>query len=199
MAQRLGFRLLDTGAMYRAVTLMALQNGVRLEDEEGLVKLARSLTMELVPADGGERLMVDGEDVTDQLHSPEVGGGVSLVARVRGVRADLVEKQRDIARGGPTVMAGRDIGTVVLPDAPVKVYLTAGVEVRARRRFLELQGGPENVTQKQVLSELTHRDKMDSERAASPLRPAEDAVVIDTDDLGLEGLVQQILALVGHS
>ena len=197
VAQRTGFRFLDTGAMYRAVTWEALQRGLKLEDESALVGLARDLSVQLVPTEGRERLLVDGRDVTGNLRKPEVDHGVSLVAQMPGVRRALVRQQRAIAIEGSIVMAGRDIGTVVLPDAQLKVFLTASVEVRARRRYQELQRIGDPVDYSQVVDELMRRDKIDSERTDSPLRPAKDAVTIDTDDLGVADLAERILHLVG--
>jgi cytidylate kinase len=184
--------------MYRAVTWVALQRGIELGQEASLERLAQGLAMRLVPAQGGDRLLVNGQDITDHLSEPEVESGVSLVARVPGVRKAMVKHQRAIAGAGPIVMVGRDIGTVVLPAAAVKVYLTASVEVRARRRHQDLQRRGDPVDYAQVVSETVRRDKIDSERADSPLRPAGDAVVIDTDDLGVEELAQKVLCLVGH-
>ena len=200
-AKRLGFRFLDTGVFYRAATLAALERGIDLEDQAALVKVVRNTEIQVAPPPahpgqaGGDRLLVDGRDVTDRLRSPEVESGVSLVAKVSGVRSALVKRQRAVARQGPIVMVGRDIGTVVLPDAPVKVYLTASVEVRARRRSLELQDQDLRADYGQVLDEIIRRDKIDSERADSPLRPAADAVQIETDDLGLEELAQRVVQL----
>ena len=198
VARRMGYRFLDTGAMYRAVTWVSLQRGIGLGQVAPLVQLAESLSVLLVPAQGGDRLLVNEQDITDHLREPEVESGVSLVAKVPGVRTALVMQQRAIARSGPIVMAGRDIGTVVLPAAAVKVYLTAAVEVRARRRYQELQSRGEPEGYAQVLNETIRRDKIDSQRADSPLRPADDAVVIDTDDLGVEDLAQRVISLAGH-
>jgi cytidylate kinase len=204
VAQRLGIRYLDTGAMYRAVTWTALRRGTDLEDEAALARVARGLTWRLAPAMAGagrgqmsrERLLVDGQEMTDALVDPEVERGVSLVAKAPGVRVPLVEQQRAIAREGPIVMVGRDIGTVVLPRAAIKIYLQASVEVRTRRRYLELERRGEAVDYAQVLRETTRRDRIDSERAESPLRPADDAILIDTADFGVEELVQQVLGYV---
>ena len=194
VAQRLGCRFLDTGIMYRAVTWVALSRGVGLEDDEALAGLATSLEMRLVPGEAGDRLLVDGEDVTDFLREPEVDRGVSQVSAVSGVRRALVEQQRAIASEGSIVMLGRDIGTVVLPDADVKVFLKASVEVRARRRYSELQEKGLDISYDQVASDLERRDRIDSERAASPLRPADDAIQIDTDSLSVEDIAERILA-----
>ena len=194
VAQRLGCRFLDTGIMYRAVTWVALSRGVGLGDDEALAGLATSLEMRLVPGEAGDRLLVDGEDVTDFLREPEVDRGVSQVSAVLGVRRALVEQQRAIASEGSIVMLGRDIGTVVLPDADVKVFLKASVEVRARRRYSELQEKGSDISYDQVASDLERRDRIDSERAASPLRPADDAIQIDTDSLSVEDIAERILA-----
>lgn len=199
VAERLGLRFIDTGVVYRAVTSEAVRRGVRLEDEGALTELSQALTLELVSVDGEERLLVDGVDITDRLRDPEIEHGVSLVAKVPGVRRALVEQQRAITRKGGFVVAGRDIGTVVLPDAPVKVYLDASIGVRARRRHEELKGQGASVDYAQVESALKRRDKIDSERVDSPLRPAKDAVLIDTDDLDVVELVERILGLVDHS
>ena len=161
-----------------------------------LTALARRLRLRLESVDGEGRLTADGRDVTDELRTSEVERGVSLVARVSGVRRALVAQQRQIASDGPIVMAGRDIGTVVLPDTPVKVYLTASAEVRARRRHADMVAQGATSDQAHVLEELARRDKIDSERSDSPLRPAEDAILIDTDDLGIEQLTDRIVDLI---
>ena len=204
VARRLRIRFLDTGAMYRAVTWMALRRGTDLEDEEALARVARGLSWRLVPGKTGagpgqtsrERLLVDGQDMTDHLVDPDVERGVSIVAKAPEVRVPLVERQRAIAMAGPIVMVGRDIGTVVLPRADVKVYLQASVEVRTQRRYLEMERRGEAVDYAQVLSETARRDRIDSERADSPLRPADDAIVIDTAEFGVEELVQMVLGYV---
>ncbi len=198
VAKRLGLRFLDTGWMYRAVAFAALRRGIDPRDEEALVDLARGLAMRLAPAEGSERLIVDGHDVTERLREPDVERDVSPVAKVSGVRSALVAQQRAIAREGPIVMAGRDIGAVVLPDAAVKVYLTASVGLRAQRRYAELQCRAESVEYAQVMNDLIRRDKIDAERADSPLRPAPDAVLIDTENMGVEELAQRIVCLVGR-
>ena len=198
VAERLECRFLDTGMMYRAVTYAAQQRGISLDDLDGLVELAERLDMRLSPTNGQDRLTTDGEDVTDKLRTPEVERGVSLVARVPGVRRAMVNQQRAIAREGPIVMAGRDIGTVVLPDARTKIFLTASVGERARRRHLELKLQGANVAYEQVLLELQRRDKIDSERDDSPLRPAQSAAVINTDGKRIQDLVEQIVSFTGE-
>ena len=192
VAEMLGFRFLDTGWMYRAVGWAALGHGVALDDEGALAGLAEGMAFEFAARGGEQRVLVDGEEVTARLHEHAVSGAASAVAALPGVRRALVARQRAIARQGPIVMVGRDIGTVVLADAPVKVYLTASVEVRAERRHRELRAAGEAVGYGQVASDLRRRDKMDSERDDSPLRPAEDAVVIDTDGLSVDEAAREI-------
>ncbi len=197
---QLGYPFLDTGAIYRAVTWAALHRGVDLSDEEALSDLAASLSIDVGPpapeSIEPSTIFVDGEDVTRFLRQPEVEAAVSLVSRVAGVREALVDVQRDLAGRNAVVMAGRDIGTVVLPEADLKVYLDASVEERARRRFAELSALRIEVTVGDVLRDLRRRDRIDSERSVSPLRPAGDAIVLDTDGLTLEEVVQRVLELV---
>ncbi|MDY6917350.1 MAG: (d)CMP kinase [Chloroflexota bacterium] len=194
LAQRLGYRFVDTGMMYRGVTWKALQCGVDLEDRGELGRLARNATIEFAPVD---RVLVDGRDVTAALSEPDVEEGVSLVSRVACVREALVERQRELARDGQVVMAGRDIGTVVLPHADVKVYLDASLEERARRRHLELVERGEMVDYQAVLSGLRRRDEIDSGREVSPLRAAQDATLVDTDGLAVEQVLSRIMELAG--
>ena len=196
VARRLGMRFLDTGSMYRAVTRVALDTGVDLDDGDALTALAERLDLRLGFTGGADRLTADGTDVTDGLRTPDVERGVSLVARLPGVRRTLVAQQRRIAADGPIVMAGRDIGTVVLTDAPVKVFLDASAGVRARRRHGDVETGGPCADERRVLEGLIRRDKIDSERADSPLRPADGATIIDTDDLGIEQVADKIVSLV---
>ena len=199
----LGYPFLDTGAIYRAMTWTALRRGEDLSDEDALSELAASIRIDVGPPapDSIEpcTIFVDGEDVTRNLRQPEVEAAVSLVSRVAGVREALLKVQRDLAGRNSVVMAGRDIGTVVLPQADLKVYLDASVEERARRRFAELSSLGMDLTEEGVLRDLRRRDRIDSERSVSPLRPAEGAVVIDTDGLTLEEVVQRVLELVEGS
>jgi cytidylate kinase len=199
----LGYPFLDTGAIYRAMTRTALHRGVDLSDEDTLSELAASISIDIGPPapDSIEpcTIFVDGEDVTRYLRQPEVEAAVSLVSQVAGVRKALVKVQRDLAGRNSVVMAGRDIGTVVLPKADLKVYLDASVEERARRRFAELSTLGMDLTEEGVLIDLRRRDRIDSERSVSPLRPAEEAVVIDTDGLTLEEVVLRVLELMEGS
>ncbi len=197
LAHRLGYRFLDTGAMYRAVTWAALEAGVSPSNSQDLIKLARERPPEVArPQDGQALILVDGRDVTPHLRNQQVEQNVSLVAQVPGVREILVEIQRRVAQEGRIVMVGRAIGTVVLPDARLKVFLTASVAERARRRHAETQASGENVPFTQVLEELAHRDRLDSERKVAPLKPAPDAQIIATDNLTVEMVVERILELV---
>ena len=194
VAEMLGWPFLDTGAMYRAVTRSALRLGVDVGDETVLAGLAAGMSMRLeAGGDGVFRLWVDGEDVTDELRTPEIDRNVSAVSKVPAVRRTMVEQQRAIAAGSPVVMAGRDIGTVVLWDAPVKVFLTASIEERARRRTLQDPAADLERTRR----DLERRDAIDSGRDDSPLRPAEDAVVIFTDGLDVAEIARRIVELAG--
>ena len=197
-ARALGYRHIDTGAMYRAVALLALRREVRLDDVQRLGELARSAKMSFKVRGGEQRLHVDCEDVEDQIRTPEVSRASSLVSAVPEVRWALVEHQRTMAQGGGVVMEGRDIGTVVLPDAEVKVFLTASAEERARRRLLQLQGQGIGASYEDVLADLLRRDEQDSNRSVAPLRVAPDAVVIDTGNLSLEEVVRRVVDLVAQ-
>ncbi len=194
MAREFRYRLVDTGMMYRAVTWLALQDGVDLEDESALVALAEAATVELgqPEADGGPTIVVNGRDITGELRLPDVDRSVSFVSRIAGVRAAMVQKQRTLAREGRLIMLGRDIGSVVLTDAPLKVYLDASAEVRAHRRHLELAEAGIERPESEILTELQARDEMDSQRHVSPLRPADDAIIIDTDALALEEVIERV-------
>ena len=200
MARALGYRFIDTGAMYRALTWLALERKLDLHGEAALTRLAEQarLTVEPGPPQAPEagRVVVDGTDVTDRLRSPEVGEAVSLVSRVAGVRSAMVALQRKLAAEGGVVMAGRDIGTVVLPDAPLKVYLEASAQERVRRRHDELVAAGRDATEQEVQEELALRDAIDSGREVSPLRPAEDAIIIHTDHLSVDEVVERILEQV---
>lgn len=186
--------------MYRAVTVAALDRRIDLHDEEALGRLAENISLTIEPqAAGPGRVLVDGVDVTELLRTAQVGEAVSLVSRVPRVREAMVRLQRELAAAEAIVMVGRDIGTVVLPDAPLKVYLDASPEKRVRRRHDELLAAGENASYDDVREELALRDAIDSRRATSPLRPAHDAVHIDTDHLSLDEVITRILELACHS
>ena len=202
VARRLGVRFLDTGVMYRAITIAALQRGVSAHDADALTTLADAAEIRLERNADGDRLLLDGEDITDMLRSEAVDASVAAVAAVSGVRRALVAPQRAIAAQGSVVMAGRDIGSVVLPDADLKIFLTASAETRARRR-VEQSGASDaagdQAEYQKVLCALRRRDKIDGEREDSPMRPADDAVEIDSDDMTLNDVVEKILALTKDS
>lgn len=198
VAAALGWPFIDTGTTYRALTWLALQRGIDPSDADALARLAANAQMEVLPpsAPGGtQRVLVDGLDATPHLREPEVERQVSVVSAVPEVRARMVDLQRWLAERGPVVMAGRDIGTVVLPDAPLKVYLDAAAETRAARRLAELKRKGIVRPYGEVLAETRARDALDSGRATAPLRPADDAIVIATDALSEDEVVARILAL----
>jgi cytidylate kinase len=196
LAKRLGYVFFDTGMIYRAFTWKVLESGVSSQDEPKLCQLATTTEFDFSPSkDGALSVFIDGEDVTSRLLSPEIEELVASVAKVAGVRQAMVSEQRELAERGKVVMAGRDIGTVVLPQAELKIFLTASTEVRAERRYKELLKRGQNSSLAMVLGDLKRRDKMDINRSISPLKPAEDAVVINTEELELEQVVDRIHAL----
>lgn len=197
LAKKLDFIYVDTGAMYRAVTLAALRKGIDLKDQDCLTRLARDVSVALLPdGNGGLKVLLNGENVSEDIRSQEVSKNVSLVAMVPGVRKRLVELQRAMAARGGVVMEGRDIGTVVLPDAPVKVFLTATHVERAKRRREELAAKGNLIDQEQMEKEILIRDQIDSTREADPLTQAEDAVVIDSTSFSVKEVVDMIMSLV---
>jgi cytidylate kinase len=196
VARRLGFRHVDTGAMYRSVALAALRRYVDMSDPQALGRLAESLVIEIHPAASGDRVLLDGEDVTEAIRTPEVSTAASLVSTAPGVRSSLVTRQRMLAAGGRVVMEGRDIGTVVRPDAEIKVFLDASVDSRAARRHAELRARGVQVDLEEVRHQEAERDRRDETRALSPLRPAADAVVIDTTTQTADAIIDDIVRLV---
>ena len=199
LARHLGYRFFDTGAMYRAVTWLALRRGIDVHDATALAVLAVNADVAVrdTPDDAIEPtgVIVDGQDATPHLREAEVEANVSLVSRVPAVRETLVRIQRELAGAGSVVMAGRDIGTVVLPDAGLKVYLDASVEVRARRRAAQMREAGLEPNLEALMADLTRRDGIDSSRQASPLTAAPDAVIINTDTLTIQEVVRRIEAL----
>ncbi len=193
LARRLGYRYIDTGAMYRSVAWKAGQMAVDLKDEPAVTRVAHHVQIEFVSAPAGQRVLVDGTDVTEAIRRPEISDGSSIVSAYPAVREAMVALQRRLGWDGGVVMEGRDIGTVVFPDAEVKIYLDASLEERARRRFRELEAKGIPVTYDEVLRTLQDRDQRDSTRAHSPLRQAEGAVVFDSTGLTVEQVVDQLL------
>ncbi len=200
LAARLGYLYFDTGAMYRAVTWAALQQEIDPKDEEAVTRLARSLHIDILRptvADGRQyTVLADGEDVTWSIRRPEVDANVSTVSAYRDVRTEMVRQHRRMAEGGRVVMVGRDIGTVVLPNADLKVYLDATTEQRARRRYEELLQRGQAADYDEILEMMRRRDDIDSHREISPLRPAADAQIVDTTRLSIEQVLERVLALV---
>jgi len=200
LARRLGYLYFDTGAMYRAVTLAALRQGIDPGNEDAVTRLAQAIHIDILSPtvqDGRQyTVLADGEDITWSIRQPEVDANVSRVSAYRGVRAEMVRQQRRIAEGRSIVMVGRDIGTVVLPDADLKLYLDASAEERARRRYQELRERGRPADYDEILAMMRRRDAIDSGREISPLRAAEDAVVIDTTSLTIEQVIEKVLALV---
>ncbi|MGD2103499.1 MAG: (d)CMP kinase [Anaerolineae bacterium] len=200
LAERLGYLYFDTGVMYRAVTWAALERDVEVDDEEAVTALAEELDIHVTGAtkDGGRQytVLADAVDVTWSIRTPEVDANVSVVSAYPGVRRALVAKQRRIAVDRPVVMVGRDIGTVVLPEADLKIYLDASVEERALRRWREMEERGKRADYRAVLRSMRRRDRIDSNRDASPLRPAEDSFRIDTTDLNVAQVVAATVGLV---
>lgn len=199
LAEALGYLFLDTGFMYRAVTLAALQRGVDVTDETAVTQLARQLEIDVQPAgdmrDGRHyTALLDGQDVTWALRTPDVDANVSLVSSYLGVRQEMVRRQRAFGMRGGVVMVGRDIGTVVMPDAPLKLYIMATAQERARRRWHDRQAQGHDTAYEAILADVERRDGIDSSRQHSPLRPADDAIVIDSTGRSPEDIVEAILA-----
>lgn len=196
VATAFGFHLLDSGALYRLVALAGAHAGLARDDEPGHAKVARSLDVTFsVDEAGEERVRLAGRDVTADIRSEAAGGEASRVAAMPSVRAALLERQRAFARPPGLVADGRDMGTVVFPDAPLKIYLTASAEERARRRYNQLKEKGLTVTIAGLSQEIHERDLRDSSRPVAPLRPAADAIILDSTGLTIEQVVDQVLAL----
>ena len=196
VAKRLGILHLDTGAMYRAIGLTALEKGVPVQDEQAVTALCQSLSMTVGHAADGQHTLVDGRDVTGFIRTPEVSMAASTVAKYAGVRAAMVALQRRLAQETPMLVDGRDIGTRVLMNAPVKIFLTASAEERARRRYRQQIEKGDMTPYEQVLAELNARDAQDMNRETDPLRQAEDAVLVDSTNMTPEQVVDAIIAVV---
>lgn len=198
LADELGYLYFDTGVMYRAVTLEALERGDEIDDEAAISELAERIDIDVEPAPGDGlpyRVLVDGEDVTHRLRTPQVDANVSQVSAYRQVRRAMSDRQREIGSRGQVVMVGRDIGTVVLPDADLKIYLEASVEARARRRHLEILAKGGAARYESILESMKARDAFDTSREVAPLKVADDAVILDTTNLTVEQTLKQALAL----
>lgn len=198
VAARLGILHLDTGAMYRAVGLCALENGIDPRDEQAVCALCGQgrVHVDVRYENGKQITLLDGRDVSALIRTQEAGSAASAVSRYAPVRAMLVRRQQEMARGQSMLLDGRDIGTVVLPEATVKIFLTASAEVRARRRMAQLREKGDETPFEQVLAEVNARDLQDTTRALTPLRQAEDAILVDASDLTFDETVQAILSHV---
>ncbi|WP_440225783.1 (d)CMP kinase [Dokdonella sp. MW10] len=198
VADRLGWHLLDSGALYRAVGYAAGMSGVDLTDEAAVTRSAEATRIVFRdPGDGGEtRVVVNGHDATDELRTETAGAAASAIAAFPGVRAALFDKQRGFRKGPGLVADGRDMGTVIFPDAPFKVFLTASADERARRRYKQLKDKGLNVTLSALLREIQARDERDAARVVAPLRPADDALTIDTTGIPVDGVVAAVLSVV---
>jgi cytidylate kinase len=201
LARRLGWHLLDSGALYRLTALAASRQGVSLEDESALVRVAASLDVSFEPGEIGEpvRVLLEGTDVTSEIRTETCGNNASLVAVMQPVRDALLQRQRDFQKAPGLVADGRDMGTVVFPDAPVKIFLTASAEERARRRFNQLKDAGADVSMQDLLEEIRVRDERDMNRSAAPLKPADDAQVIDSTGLGIEEVFDRCMAAAGQA
>nr|MDF9458741.1 (d)CMP kinase [Bacillus pumilus] len=193
VAAKKSYIYIDTGAMYRAITLAALNHGVDLEDETALDALLKKTVIDLVSTDEGQKVHLDNTDVTEDIRTDRVSNQVSVVAKHRAVREEMVRRREELGQKGGVVMDGRDIGTHVLPDAEVKIFLLASVEERAKRRFEENQKKGYDVNYDQLIEEIARRDKLDSEREVSPLKKADDAIEIDTTSLSIQEVAGKIL------
>lgn len=198
VAKQLGMIYVDTGAMYRTVALYCMQEHISLEDEAAVVAALDNLNMEIQPQAEGQRIFLNGQDVTEQIRAAEIGKGASTVGAYQKVRERMVELQQAMAQEHSVIMDGRDIGTVVLPEAEVKIYLDAGVEERARRRMGELEAKGETADLEEIKKMILQRDYNDMNRVHSPLRKAEDAVSLDSTGMCVEEVMQAILKIVAE-
>ncbi len=199
LAHALGFLFFDTGVMYRAVTWLALDRGIKLNEEDAVTSLAKKAHIDVAPASTSDGracdVIVEGKDITWETRLPEVDANVSMVSAYRGVRSELSRQQRRIGLRGKVVMVGRDIGTVVLPEADLKIYLDATAQQRATRRYHEilLRGGAADYAE--ILAKVIERDRIDSTRDVAPLKAAEDAVVVDSDQMNADEVFEKVFAL----
>lgn len=199
LANALGYLFFDTGLMYRAVTWLALDHDMDLRDEAVITALAEKASIDVAPASKSDGracdVLVAGKDITWETRLPDVDASVSVVSAYRGVRATLMDQQRRVGKRGQIVMVGRDIGTVVLPDADLKIYLDASAEERAQRRYDEIISRGGSADYQDILEKVIERDRIDSTRDVAPLKAAEDAVVVHTDKLSVDEVFEQVLAL----
>lgn len=198
VARHFGWHFLDSGALYRITAYAALQNGLDLADESAVTEVAANLpvTFEVNPDSGEVQVLLDGENIGDRIRTEEAGNAASKVAALQDVRAALLQRQRDFHQAPGLVADGRDMGTVVFPEADYKVFLTASAEERAKRRYKQLSQKGIDANISDLAAEIAERDKRDAERKVSPLKPADDAVVIDSSELSIDKVVAQVLAMI---
>lgn len=196
IAKKNHFLYLDTGAMYRVVTLAVLRNHISLEDLDAINELVQNIEIRFTMKDGKQSVFMNGEDVTDEIRSVEVTKNVSAVSALKEVRTRLVHLQQEIAENHSIIMDGRDIGTVVLPQAEIKIFLVASVEERAKRRFIENQEKGIEMSYEELVEDIRRRDHIDSTRKESPLKKADDAIEIDTTTMTIDDVVKTVTALI---
>ncbi|CAJ2231722.1 cytidylate kinase [Fructilactobacillus sanfranciscensis] len=196
VAKNFNYIYVDTGAMYRSITYKAIQNNINLNDENKIVELLHKTKITFTPGNPVQHVFIDGEEVTDKIRSEKVTNNVSTVAALPLIRRDLVKRQQEIAKDGGVIMDGRDIGTTVLPNADLKIFLIASVKERAERRYIENQKKGINVTLEELKKEIEVRDYKDSHRKVSPLKKAKDAIEIDTTSLSIEQVSDKISSLI---
>ena len=196
VSKQLGFVYIDTGAMYRAVAVYAIENGIEIKEENFTQQVLDKIEIELAYEDGTQKIFLCGKDVSERIREADVSIGASNVAVIPAVRLKLVDLQRKLAEKTSVIMDGRDIGTYVLPDAEVKIYLTATSDVRAKRRLLEMQKKGMEAEFETVKRDIEYRDKNDSEREFAPLRQAEDAVLVDSSDMTIEQVINRIIGII---
>jgi len=197
LAERFGYLFVDTGAFYRAITYVVLKENIPMAETERIIEIAENIQMEIAPVAGSDyRVIANGEDVTDHLRSKAVEAHVSPVSQIPGVRTAILPLQRRVAAQGNIIMAGRDIGTVVLPDADLKLYIDASLRERARRRHEQNTASGKTSTQESVEVAMAERDRIDSERSIAPLSRAEDAIYIMTDERNLGEVIEMICQLI---
>ncbi|WP_457621783.1 (d)CMP kinase [Persephonella sp.] len=193
----LGYTYIDTGAMYRAVAYKVKQEGINPDDADAVVSIMKKINIKLEPSDNGVKVFLDGEDVSSKIRTEEIGKIASKIARHSEVRKILVQKQREMGKKAKNaVIEGRDTGTVIFPDADLKIFMTASPEIRARRRWEELKNKGLDIDYNQILKEVKERDHLDQTRKDSPLRPAKDAIIIDTTNKSIDEVINQILELI---
>ena len=196
VSKKLGFVYIDTGAMYRAVGVYAIENGIEIKAESFTAEVLDNIHIDIAYEDGTQKIYLSGRDVSERIREADASLAASNVAVIPAVRLKLVEMQRELSRKTSVIMDGRDIGTYVLPDAEVKIYLTASSDVRARRRVLEMQEKGMEADFETVKRDIEYRDKNDSEREFAPLRQADDAILVDTSDMTIEQVIDRITKII---